>query len=76
MGLRVMMRIWGETIISDLVARVLAFLNRIGMWRTPLRSLIASFKIASEFTTLVPLVKPCARRLSRGPTYFLFRPIR
>jgi hypothetical protein len=76
MRLRVMMRIWGETIISDLIAWVLASLNRIGMWRTPLESLNSDVKIAFGFATLVPLLKPRWTRLSRGPTYFLFRSIR
>lgn len=72
-----MMRVWGKTIIGDLVVWVLAFSNRIGMWRTPLGSLnYKVVKISLGAIAWVPRLKLRGIRLSRGPTYFLFRSIR
>jgi hypothetical protein len=69
-----MMAIWGETIIRDLITWVLAFSNRIGMWRTPLGNFDARVvEIPLGVTTLVPLLKPRGTRLSRGPTFFVYK---
>jgi len=69
-----MMGIWGETIIRDLIMWVLAFSNRIGMWRTPLETFnLNVVKIPLGFSTLMPLLKPRGIPLSRGPTVFVLR---
>ena len=74
---RGMMRNWGEAILNDLIAWVLAFLKSIGMWRTRLGSFNNKVvEIPLGFTTLVPLLEPRRTRLSRGPTRFTSRSLR